>query len=173
VQQQIGETIGRAAQALGLRHGPIHAECRVNDRGVFVLEIAPRPIGGLCSKVLRFGDDQMSLEELLMRHAAGEDVSALRRERQAAGVMMIPIPKRGLLKRVEGEARARAIPGVEDVRITARPDQLLEPLPEAGSYLGFIFARGAQPAVVDAALRAAHRELRFVIEAPIAVSSPG
>jgi biotin carboxylase len=173
VQQQIGETIGRAAQALGLRHGPIHAECRVNDRGVFVLEIAPRPIGGLCSKVLRFGDDQMSLEELLMRHAAGEDVSALRRERQAAGVMMSPIPKRGLLKRVEGEERARALPGVEDVRITARPDQLLEPLPEAGSYLGFIFARGAQPADVDAALRAAHRELRFVIEAPIAVSSPG
>jgi hypothetical protein len=134
--------------------------------------MAPRPIGGLCSRVLRFGAGDVPLEEVLLRHAAGEDVSAVVRERQAAGVMMIPIPKRGLLKRVEGESRARAVAGIEDVRITAKPDQLLEPLPEAGSYLGFIFARGAEREAVDAALREAHGALRFVIDSPIPVHAP-
>ncbi len=170
-QRQIATAVAEAAAALELRHGPIHAECRVTSQGVFVLEIAARPIGGLCSRVLRFGEGDVSLEEVLLRHAAGEDVSSSTIEPQAAGVMMIPIPRRGLLKRFEGEARARAVPGIEDVRITAKPDQLLEPLPEAGSYLGFIFARGSEPAVVDAALRQAHRELHFVIDAPIPVRS--
>jgi len=83
--------------------------------------------------------------------------------------MMIPIPRRGHLRRVEGEERARAVPLVEDVRITARQDQLLEPLPEAGSYLGFIFARGISPAAATLALRDAHACLSFVIDAPIGV----
>jgi hypothetical protein len=84
--------------------------------------------------------------------------------------MMIPIPERGHLKRVEGEESARAVAHVEDVRITARRDQLLEPLPEAGSYLGFIFARADAPEVAENAVRLAHKELRFVVEPPIAVS---
>jgi hypothetical protein len=141
----------------------------VGPGGIFILEIAPRPIGGLCSKVLRFDDGAVSLEETLLRHAAGDDVSRLRRETLAAGVMMIPIPRRGLLRRVDGESDAKAVPGIDEIRITARPDQLLEPLPEAGSYLGFIFARGATAGAVERALRAAHERLRFVIDAPIAV----
>ena len=167
-QREIATEIGRAAQALGLRTGPIHAECRVGEEGVFVLEIAARPIGGLCSKVLRF-EDGAPLEEILLRHAAGEDVSHVRRETCAAGVMMIPIPRRGRLKRVECEDDARTVAGIEDVRISAKVGQLLEPMPEAGSYLGFIFARGESPRAVDQALRESHRRLRFVIEAPIEV----
>src|SRR4029453_9454159 len=116
------------------------AECRVNDAGVFLLEIAARPIGGLCSRVPRFGRGApASLDRVPLEHAAGRDVRGFEREPAAAGVMMIPIPRRGLLKRVEGEDAARAVPAIEDVTITAKPDQLLEPLPEAGSYLGFIF----------------------------------
>jgi biotin carboxylase len=167
---RVADHVSRAAAALGLRHGPVHAECRINPEGVFVLEVAPRPIGGLCSRVLRFGGGGISLEEVLLRHAAGEDVRRFRREAPAAGVMMVPIPRRGLLKRVEGLEEAGAVAGIDDVRITAKTDQLLEPLPEAGSYLGFIFARGEDPARVDAALRESHRRLRFVIDAPIAVA---
>lgn len=161
------DEIGLAARALGLRHGPIHAECRVGD-DIVVLEIAARPIGGLCSRVLRFREGQ-PLEEILLRHAAGEDVTNARVDPRPAGVMMIPIPKRGRLRRVEGAGEARRVEGIEDVRITAKPDQLLERLPEAGSYLGFIFARGASAAAVDAALRDAHARLRFTIEAEIGV----
>ncbi|MCA1563419.1 MAG: ATP-grasp domain-containing protein [Acidobacteria bacterium] len=164
--------VGRAARALGLRHGPVHAECRVGPQGVFVLEIAARPMGGLCSRVLRFGSEGAPpLEEILLRHALGEDVTGCRREDRAAGVMMIPIPGRGVLKQVEGSNRARAVPGVEDVLITAKLDQVLEPLPEAAGYLGFIFARGEHAAAVDAALREAHSLLRFVIDDRIGVRS--
>ncbi len=165
--------VERAAGALGLVHGPVHAECRVADDGVYVLEVAARPIGGLCSRVLRFTGGERgglaSLEEVLLRHAAGEDVGAFERETRAAAVMMIPIPKCGILKRVEGIDQARGVAGIEDVSITARQDQLLETLPEAGSYLGFIFARAESPEHAVTALRTAHAALTFVIDTPIAV----
>jgi biotin carboxylase len=173
-QEHVISAVQKAASALGLTHGPIHAECRVGSDDVFLLEIAPRPIGGLCSRVLRFSDGvraSVSLEEVLLRHALGEDITCYTREPQAAAVMMVPIPRRGILKRVEGEDRARMVRGVEDVRITAKHEQLLEPLPEAGSYLGFIFGRGSEPEDAEAAVREAHGQLRFEIAAPIEVIS--
>jgi biotin carboxylase len=165
VQRAIIEEVQRAATAAGLVHGPVHAECRVGPLGAVMLEVAARPIGGLCSKVLRFvaGGAVMSLEEVLLRHALGEDISTFERETQAAGVMMIPIPKRGFYKTVVGEKAACRVPGVEAVHITARPDQLIEPLPEGDSYLGFIFARGAEPGTVVASLRDAHKRLAFEV----------
>ena len=167
VERAIVDAIAAAATALGLRHGPIHAECRVSPRGVFVLEVAPRPIGGLCARVLRFqeqGSGRFGLEEGLLRHALGESASGWTRERSAAGVMMIPIPKRGVYRHVEGVNDARAVDDVDDVRITAKADQVLVPLPEGASYLGFIFARARAPERVEEALRRAHGRLRFVID---------
>jgi biotin carboxylase len=173
-QTAIVETIAAAAHGLGLVHGPIHAECRVNDEGIFVLEVAARPIGGLCARALRFERDiTISLEELLLRHALGEAPDGWRREARASGVMMIPIPRRGILRRVEGIAHAREVPDVEDIRITAKDDQLLVPLPEGASYLGFIFARSAQSQHVDRALREAHARLNFTIEPEIHLSAHG
>jgi biotin carboxylase len=177
VQQAIVSAIGDAVSAIGLRHGPIHAECRVNDGGVWVLEVAARPIGGLCSKALRFEPSRrggtlvppVSLEELLLRHAIGEDVSGYERESGASGVMMIPIPRRGVFKTVAGVDDAAATPGVTSVEITAKRGSVLVPLPEGKSYLGFIFARGAEPAAVDAALRKAHGALRFTVERELVV----
>ena len=172
VQQQIAEAIAAAASSLDLRHGPVHAECRVNDRGVFVLEVAARPIGGLCSRALGFlspAGTRASLEEVLLRHAIGDDVARYSREREASGVMMIPIPHRGIYKSVEGEDAARRVEHVTDVRITAKQDVRLLPLPEGRSYLGFIFARASTPLAVEQALRAAHGKLRFRIDREIAV----
>jgi hypothetical protein len=176
---EVVDAVRMASAALGLRHGPIHAECRIKDDGVFMLEVAARPIGGLCSKVLRFnrpGETAMaSLEEVLLRQALGQDVTRYEREVDASAVMMIPIPARGILKRVEGEEEARQVAGVDDVRITAKRDQMLEPLPEAGSYLGFIFARGRRAADAEGVVRDAHRRLRFEIAPKIEVvqSRPG
>jgi biotin carboxylase len=174
-QQSTIEHVSLAARSLALLNGPVHAECRLGPHGIFILEVAARPIGGLCARVLRFGDhgeaDDTTLEDVLLRHAVGEDISRYKREPRAAGVMMIPIPKRGMLKQVHGIERARQVAGIEDVRITAKTDQVIEPLPEAASYLGFIFARAADPRSVVEALRQAHAELRFDIAAPIAVTS--
>lgn len=166
-------SLEEALTAIGLTNGPIHAECRVNDRGVFVLEVAARPIGGLCARSLRFSGPTgriVSLEELVLRHALGQPVSGYCREVQAAGVMMIPIPSEGLYKGVTGLEGACATDHIEEVIVTAKPDQHLHPLPEGSSYLGFIVARANGPsAVVTAALRTAHQHLRFEIEPSIPV----
>jgi hypothetical protein len=111
----------------------------------------------------------ISLEEVLLRHAIGEDVSGFVREGPASGVMMIPIPKRGIFRGVEGVDEARGVDGVEEILITAKPDALLLPLPEGHSYLGFIFARSQDPTMVEGALREAHARLRFAIEKELAV----
>ena len=161
-QHEMRETVKAAARALGLYHGPFHAELRFNDRGAWMLEMAARPIGGLCAKALRFGAG-MPLEELILRHAMGEDVSALEREDSASGVMMIPIPRGGVYQDVAGLDEARAVAGVDDVTITAKIGQTLVPLPEGAAYLGFIFARGSGPAFVEQALRCSHARLRFQI----------
>ena len=172
-QAAIVEAVTRAANAIGLEHGAVHAECRVNRQGVFILEVAARPIGGLCSRALRFdapGQEPISLEELLLRHSLGESPEKWTRESLASGVMMIPIPRRGIFRRADRLEDARAVPGIEDVRVTAKTDQLLIPLPEGSSYLGFIFARGERPSDVDGALRTAHQHLRFTIDAEITLT---
>ena len=168
MQATIGATTAAAAQALGLVAGPIHAELRVNDEGVWIIEIAGRSIGGLCSQVLRFGVD-VSLEELIIRQAAGLPLGDASRRDHAAGVMMIPIPEAGLLRAVSGGEEAAAVPLIESVEITARLNYPLVPLPEGDSYLGFIFARGETPEAVEAALRQAHACLHFRIDALLPV----
>jgi hypothetical protein len=176
VQGAIVDGVTQAAAAIGLHHGPIHAECRVNERGVFVLEVAARPIGGLCARALRFhrpgASEFCSLEELLLRHAVGESPDGWRRERDASGVMMIPIPRRGVLRGVDGvdgAGGALQVPDVSDVRITAKMDQLLVPLPEGASYLGFIFARAPDATSVERALRAGHARLVFRLDPELQV----
>ena len=161
-QEQITTTVRQAIRAVGLVHGPVHAELRLNERGAWMLDIAARPIGGLCAQALRF-DGGMPLEELLVRHALGEKVENLPRESCASGVMMIPIPRAGVYEGVENIEGAQQVPHIEAIEITAKPAQKLVPLPEGASYLGFIFARADSPAEVEQALRAAHDQLRFRI----------
>ena len=163
LQKAIVDCAERAVRALGITEGPIHAELRYNERGPWLIELAARPIGGRCSAVLRFGDKGVALEEIILRHALGMPIPSLQRERQAAGVMMIPIPGAGTLQEVRGVAEAQAVPLIEDVQITAHPGERLVPFPEGSRYPGFIFARGETPAVVEAALRDAHGRLEFVI----------
>jgi biotin carboxylase len=172
MQEHIADCAAATIRALGLEHGPVHAEFRVNEQGPWVLEAAPRPIGGLCSRALRFGPNRILLEELLVRHALGMSGSDLDRENDASGVMMIPVPTAGVLEGVEGEELARATPVIEDVQITARLHDFIAAWPEGSSYLGFIFARGSSPAEVEEALRSAHSHLKFEIVKRLPVEHP-
>lgn len=172
MQNQIAKTTEAAARGLGLQTGPIHAELRINADGPWIVEVAGRSIGGLCSRILRFGmevGNTSSLEELILRQACGLPLENLERESQAGGVMMIPIPECGILRRLCGVVEAKAVPGIEDVQITARLNQSLVPLPEGDAYLGFIFAKGLSPAEVESALRQAHSFLQFEIDPEFAL----
>jgi hypothetical protein len=167
LQRRIAEAVSGGVRALGLREGPVHAEARLAPAGPVVIEIAARSIGGLCSRTLRFGAG-LTLEEVLVAHAMGRPLAELRREARASGVMMLPIPARGVLHGVAGLERARAVAGVQDVVISAPEGRELVPLPEGDSYLGFLFAKGETPEGVEAALREGHRRLRFDIRPALA-----
>lgn len=167
IQRAVAATTQQAATALGLRTGPVHAELRINEAGVWIVEIAGRSIGGLCSATLQFGPTNASLEELVLRQAAGLPIESWEREHAARGVMMIPIPTRGLLRGVHGVEAAEAVAGIESIEITARLNYPVTPLPEGESYLGFIFAHGDEPAHAERALREAHALLEFEIEPEI------
>jgi biotin carboxylase len=164
-QRAIVETVERASAAFGLRHGPIHAELRLGPDGPVILEVAARSIGGLCSTALRFGVD-MSLEELILRHAAALEIPTYDRADQASGAMMLPIPRGGVLRQVNGRDKALAVPLIDGLEITIPVGQPVVPLPEGDRYLGFLFARGPSPEAVEAALREAHRRLTFQIVEP-------
>jgi len=162
-QGELARTTAHAARALGLTEGPIHAELRLaND--IRMLEVAARSIGGLCSRTLRFGSG-ISLEELILRHAARLPMPQHDREKRAAGVMMLPTPTSGTLQEVAGQDEARQVLGIDGLVITIPPGQRLVPLPEGDRYLGFMFARGQTPAAVEASLREAHAHLRVVLDA--------
>jgi biotin carboxylase len=161
LQDRIHQEVARACHCAGLTDGPIHAEVRVNERGIWLLEVAARSIGGLCGRTLTHSLG-MSLEELILRQAVGESI-AIASEGGAAGVMMIPIPRRGIYQGHEGVRAAQSVPGITGVAITVEPGQIIAPPPDGASYLGFLFARAASPAQAEAALRIAHGRLRFDI----------
>lgn len=162
VQHAIAACAARSTGALGLREGPIHGELRVNEQGPWIIEVAARSIGGRCSRTLRFGAEG-SLEELILRHALRMPLPSLTCERAPSGVMMLPIPRAGVLAGVKGQDDALRVAGIEELVITAKPGETLVPLPEGTRYLGFLIARGPTPDRVEAALREAHRRLEFLI----------
>jgi hypothetical protein len=175
-QREVERCAAEAARALGLSHGPVHAEFRINDAGVWPLEVAPRPIGGLCARALRFQNAQsnetIGLEELLLRHAVDLPGSDWPREASASGVMMIPVPRSGVLEKVAGEDEARATPGVSELQITARLHDHITAWPEGSSYLGFLFARAGDPKEVEKSLREGHGKLRFTVTPRLPVEHP-
>lgn len=168
-QQMIADATAESARALGLVHGPVHAELRINERGAWMIEMAGRSIGGLCSTILEFGAG-VGLEEIILTHAVGSDIPTLELSDSAAGVMMIPIPKAGRFRGCEGVDEALAVPGIEGIEITARLNYPIVPLPEGSSYLGFIFAKGRTPEDVEQSIRQAHERLHFRIDPLIPLS---
>jgi hypothetical protein len=175
-RQTIEASLLSSVRALGLTHGPVHGEFRLNKQGVWPIEIAPRPIGGLCARALRFvaanGQESFGLEELLLCQALEMPGADAPRESAASGVMMIPVPQSGVLEKVEGIDDAKATPGITGLEITARLHDFVAAWPEGSSYLGFLFARAAQPAEAENALRAAHQKLRFTLTPRLPVEHP-
>jgi D-alanine-D-alanine ligase-like ATP-grasp enzyme len=177
VQNSIGQSFRAATAVLGLTHGPVHGEFRINENGVWPIEIAPRPIGGICAQSLRFQSAEreqgsFSLEELLLRHALALPGAGAPREHTASGVMMIPVPNSGTFENVEGLEDAGQVPGITNIEITARLHDYIMAWPEGASYLGFIFAKGENSDVVEAAIGAAHSKLHFTLKPRMPVEHP-
>jgi biotin carboxylase len=162
-RERVERAAAEAAKSLGLVEGPVHAELRLDGDGPVMLELAARSIGGLCARTLRFGLGT-SLEELILKHALGDAVHGMRRESNASGVMMLPIPRAGTLREVRGTERAREVPGIAGLQISIAPGRPVQPLPEGDRYLGFLFAKAATSEEVETALREAHSRIEVVID---------
>jgi ATP-grasp domain/L-amino acid ligase C-terminal domain 2 len=199
-QSAIRDRAIQAIRAIGLTHGPVHAEFRINERGVWPIEVAPRPIGGMCAASLSFVSSQhcpepvpqdnshasvvsssesdpslsapISLEEVILRHTIGENIYDWQRESAASGVMMIPVPSSGILEKVTGIDEAKRVQHIMNVQITARLHDQILAWPEGSSYLGFIFAKAESPAAAEHALRQAHSKLHFQIQPTLTVEHP-
>jgi len=164
VQQRLLDATAQAARALGLEHGPVHAELRLAADGPVIIEIAARSIGGLCGRMLRhvsLPDHAANLEALLLCRATGRAPPPRRIETHASGVMMLPVPRSGVVRTVHGLEQARAVDGIDAVDISIRVGESVRALPEGANYLGFAFAHGPSPSDVERALRSAHAALRF------------
>jgi hypothetical protein len=175
-QELVKKSFTDAARALGLTHGPVHGEFRLNERGVWPIEVAARPIGGLCARALRFQleneSEPIGLEELLLRHTLNLPGSDAPREQAASGVLMIPVPHSGILEKVDGAEEARRVPGVTELEVTARWRDYIAAWPEGSSYLGFLFARSETPAEVENGLREGHAKLNFKLTPRLPVEHP-
>ena len=164
LQDRIIRCVSDACHAYGLLEGPVHAEVRLKDEAPWIMEVAARTIGGQCARLIELGTGY-PLEEMVLLHAVGNPLP-VRNDQGAAGVLMIPIPRAGILRRVEGLMQALDVPFIEDIEISIREGYELVPLPEGSSYLGFIFASAPTPDKVEKALRKAHGYLK-IITAPV------
>jgi biotin carboxylase len=161
VQQQIREEVERCCQAYGLHHGPIHAEARISDKGIYLIEIAARTIGGQCGQLIDYIMDAR-LEEIVLHLATSDENAITMAENRYAGVLMIPIPSVGILRRVEGMIEAQNVEHIRQIDIHIQPGYELVPLPHGESYLGFIFADSTSYQATYRALKEAHEKLHFV-----------
>ena len=169
VQALAAARVREGCAAYGLTEGPVHAELRIHDGEAWIIEIAGRTIGGDCARLFTFGSGA-GLEHLVLQRALGETPGApFPGAGRAAGVLMIPTPGAGTLRRVEGVMAASRIPGIREVSIAVREGYELTPLPEGGSYLGFVFALGEDPAAVEASLRRAQDTIRVIVAPSLAV----
>ncbi|MBT8208851.1 MAG: ATP-grasp domain-containing protein [Acidimicrobiia bacterium] len=161
LQRRVKQAAGDACRALGLEEGPVHIEFRVSDDGVpGLIELAARPIGGMCGRAIRFSVLSVPLEEILLRAALGRSIGSIEPSSAATGVYMLNAPQTGTFVNVSGVAQALEVPGIIEVTITAARGSTVTALPDGGSYLGFVFARAATPHAVEVALRAGQSKLR-------------
>ncbi|ORU91357.1 MAG: hypothetical protein A6F72_02070 [Cycloclasticus sp. symbiont of Poecilosclerida sp. N] len=161
--------VAETCKAYGLREGPVHAELRLQNDEAYIIEMASRTIGGDCADVLKFGLN-IGLEELVLLQALGKPIETPALD-NSVGVLMIPIPSQGVLRRVEGINRAKKVTYIIDIGISVREGYELVPLPEGSSYLGFIFAKAPTAKLVESALRQACSCLTILIAPSFKISN--
>ena len=151
LQNQIIKLIGNACKKIGLENGPVHVEFKILDENIFIIEINPRMIGGLCSKCLSFGLFKVSLEEITLHAFLYNELKPIELLSNYVGVLMLPTPKTGKFVSINQDELEK-IDNVSTVEITvSQNSDLLEP-PFGDKYLGFVFSQANEKALVINAL---------------------
>jgi biotin carboxylase len=138
--------VARAAvEALGIQDGPSYTQLRIGPEGPQVIEVAAR-LGGGHDAELAHAALGVDLNDLALQAALGESIwsAALHVVPQVGGaVVRFLVPPEGVLQEVEGIDEARAVEGVEEVRIYREPGHVFGPFLRGADRAGAVLATGA------------------------------
>lgn len=150
--EEVKNKLQEACRKIGLTNGPIHAEFKIIDKQVFIIEINPRMIGGLCSRCLSFGLFKQSLEELILLAFTTAEFKHVELLSKYVGVLMLPVPKSGKFVSLNID-EIYDIDNISSVDITVSKNTILKMPPNGEKYLGFVFSQGENKSVVMDALK--------------------
>ncbi|MFJ8113621.1 pyridoxal-phosphate dependent enzyme [Streptomyces sp. NPDC096132] len=162
VAAAIEATVRQAIAAVGLGHGAAHTEIRLTERGPAVIEINPRPAGGMITEAIRLATGVELLEQQL-RAATGlpqrTDAEAVR----CAAIRFLLAPRAGRLVEVRGVAEASVVEGVAQVTVTASPGTTVRPAQDAYDRLGYVIAHGDSYEEATKVCDEAHSRIELVV----------
>ena len=162
-EKRVVSIVDKACKKIGLEDGPVHVEFKINENQIFIIEINPRMIGGLCSRCLSFGLFKVSLEEIILHAFMNNELKNIELLNNYVGVLMIPTPKSGKFISINKE-ELENIPNISNVEITVpEGSDLLEP-PYGDKYLGFAFSQGIDKKTVNESLLTAMNLANPIIE---------
>ena len=162
-EKRVVSIVDKACKKIGLEDGPVHVEFKINENQIFIIEINPRMIGGLCSRCLSFGLFKVSLEEIILHAFMNNELKNIELLNNYVGVLMIPTPKSGKFISINKEELEK-IPNISNVEITVpEGSDLLEP-PYGDKYLGFAFSQGIDKKTVNESLLTAMNLANPIIE---------
>ena len=162
-EKRVVSIVDKACKKIGLEDGPVHVEFKINENQIFIIEINPRMIGGLCSRCLSFGLFKVSLEEIILHAFMNNELKNIELLNNYVGVLMIPTPKSGKFISIN-KKELENIQNISNVEITVpEGSDLLEP-PYGDKYLGFAFSQGIDKKTVNESLLTAMNLANPIIE---------
>ncbi len=144
VGAKAAEVARAAVGALGIQDGPTYTQLRIGPEGPQVIEVAARLGGGHDAELVHaaLGVD---LNGLALQAALGEPIwsAALHVVPQVGGaVVRFLVPPEGVLREVGGIEEARAVEGVQEVRVYREPGHLFGPFLRGADRAGAVLAVG-------------------------------
>jgi len=161
-QQTLTQTAADALSAVGITAGVTHLEMKLIEGLGYVVEINPRPAGGMIPEVVARSCG-FDLLEAHLRAALGLAPPPVPERCTPAGVAFLLVQRSGgLLREVAGTADALAIPGVDAVTITAVRGAAIRAARSSYDRFGYVLAHAETHADLDSVLARALGLLRPV-----------
>ncbi len=154
-QQLVERLLSRTIRSLGFTRGPLVARFRINDRGLWLLDVLPVFFFSPTARLVQFPGDQ-SLEELWLREMLGEFPPLPDPLPGAAGILTWSLTQPERVDSISGIKAAQQVEGIEEVSLIIPGGKPME-----NRCLGFILARGKKPEQVEQALQKARNRIHI------------
>ncbi|WP_157249747.1 ATP-grasp domain-containing protein [Nonomuraea typhae] len=136
---EAGELAHAALKSLELCWGPARIEIRYGAAGPRVVEVSPRPAGGVVARMVEAATG-IDLVRHTVAKAAGLELPLRATVRRAASVRFLVAAREGRLAGIDGLEAARAVPGVVEAGLTREPGQEVRPRGSPRDRIGYVIA---------------------------------